>query len=175
MEKFTYDDVVKYSWRFEDVSEPMKEFIIAHDGSSQEASTSCTLMGVRKNGKWGWIDTNEHLVIPCMYDSGFTQAENGIIILCKDGLWGGLYRDNFSIAFTFKYTGIITQFHRDTFVVWNNRNRCALIKPGDIMLTGFDYKGFSKFNRGKITEYVRASFFGEVHGDIDLETGREIS
>ena len=46
MEKFTYADTAKYSWQFEDVSEPMKEFDIDADGSSCEAKSSRTLMGV---------------------------------------------------------------------------------------------------------------------------------
>jgi len=33
MGKFTYDDVVRYSFRFEDVSEPLKEYRVNMDGS----------------------------------------------------------------------------------------------------------------------------------------------
>lgn len=42
------------------------------------------------------------------------------------------------------------------------------------MLTGFNYKGFSVYNNGNVTEYVKSGFFGESKGFIDLETGIEL-
>ena len=33
MDKFNYSDVSRYSYRFEDVSEPLKEFKMNYDGS----------------------------------------------------------------------------------------------------------------------------------------------
>lgn len=42
------------------------------------------------------------------------------------------------------------------------------------MLTGFDYKGFSNYNQGNITEFVRSGFFGDFKGYIDLNTGIEL-
>lgn len=42
------------------------------------------------------------------------------------------------------------------------------------MLTSYSYIGFSNYNRGAITEYVKSGFFGESRGNINLETGREL-
>lgn len=176
MEKFNHSDVSRYSYKFDDVSEPLKEYSVGLDGSLTEISSSCTLLGVEKNGKWGWINTSGTFVIPAVYDSGFVVCYNGIIVLQKNGKWGAIYRDNPSeLAFSFKYN-YLSSFYRDTYVAYDNNSMCALVKPGDIYLTDYKYKGFSKYNRGNVTEYVRSGFLGrEVRGDIDLNTGREIS
>ena len=174
MGKFSYDDVSHYSFRYDDVSEPLKEYRVGLDGSLTETATSCTLLGVKKNGKWGWIDKSERFVIPALYDSGFVICYDGIIILDKDGCQGGIYRDNQSQAFKFRYQQL-GHFYRDTYCAWNFNDRCALLKPGDVMVTGFDYKGFSKYNSGNITDYVKAGWFGDKHGKIDILTGRELS
>lgn len=173
MGKFTYDDVARYSFQFEDVSEPLKEYNVGYDGSLCETSSSCSLLGVKKNGKWGWIDTAGRFIIPPMYDSGFVLCFNGVIILDKNGCQGGLYRSSLSQAFQFKYKRV-SHAWKDTYVAWNNNGRCALVKPGDRLLTSFIYKGFSQYNRGKITEFVKGGFLGDSSGNIDLETGREL-
>ena len=176
MRKFSYSDVERYRSWFEDASEPLKEYKVGLDGSLIEESTSCSLLGVKKNGKWGWIDTSETFVIPPKYDSGYAICYNGIIILSDSKhRFGGLYRDTLTLAFQFRYS-MLSHAYRDTYVAFNDLDKCALIKPGDVLMTAFKYKGFSKYNRGNITEYVRSGFLGmEVHGDINLETGREIS
>ena len=172
MEKFSRDDVARYSFRYEDVSEPLKEYRVNIDGSLVETETSCSLLGVKQDGKWGWIDASGHFVISPAYDHGFVLCYNGIIILDKNGCQGGLYRDNLKQAFKFQYE-LLSHCWRDTYVAWNANDRCALVKPGDLMLTSFAYKGFSKYNQGKITEYKKSGFFGDTTGYIDLETGIE--
>lgn len=176
MGKFSFSDVARYKYRYDDVSEPLKEYKVGLDGSLTETSTSCSLLGVEKNGKWGWINTSDVFVIPALYDSGFVGCYNGIIELQKNGKWGGIYRDNPSeLAFSFRYH-YLSSFYRDTYVAFNSNDMCALVKPGDVLLTEYKYKGFSKYNRGNVTEYVRSGFLGrEVHGDIDLNTGRELT
>lgn len=174
MSKFIYDDVYRYKHLFDDVSEPLKEYRVGLDGSLTETATSCTLLGVEKYGKWGWIDTSGRFVIPAEYDSGFTSVYNGIIVLEKDGKYGALYRNSLTKAFHFRYSWL-EHFYNETYVAWNDDERCALLKPGDIPLTHYDYKGFSKYNRGNITEYVKAGIFGDKHGTIDINTGRELS
>lgn len=176
MGKFDYYDVARYKSQFDDVSEPLKEYLVGQDGSLTETSSSCSLLGVEKNGKWGWIDTSGAFVIPAIYDSGFAGCYNGIIELQKNGKWGAIYRDNPSEqAFSFKYN-YLSSFYRDTYCAFNSNDMCALVKPGDVLLTEYKYKGFSKYNSGNITEYVRSGFLGlEVRGKIDLNTGRELS
>ncbi|MBR1520705.1 MAG: hypothetical protein IJ635_05650 [Bacteroidaceae bacterium] len=173
MEKFNDLNVTRFRYQFDDI-ELLREYNVGLDNSLIESSSSCSLLGVQKNGKWGWINLRGQFVIPAIYDSGFVECYNGIILLQKNECWGGLYRDTLSTAFHFKYE-YLSHAWRDIYVAWSN-DRCALIKPVDIAITDYKYKGFSKYNRGNITEYVRIGFLGrEVHGDIDLETGRELS
>lgn len=172
---FFQNDEMKYFYesRYEDVSEPLKEWFIDGNGTCYEGPNSNSLLGVRVDGKWGWIDINCNFIIPHVYDNGWALCHNGIVILDRNGYQGGLYRDNQMIAFSFKYKSL-GQFYRDTFCAWNSNNRCALVKPGDIMLTDFIYLGFSKNNDHNITEFVRIGLFGQKRGKIDLNTGREI-
>lgn len=158
---------------YEDVSEPLKEFIVENDGNMYETSTSQTLLGVKKGDKWGWVDSNNMFVIQPIYDNGFVTCYNGVIIMQKHGEWGGIYRKNGLAAFSFKYKHL-SHAYCNTYVARNALNKCALVKPGDNMLTEFKFKGFSVYNNGNVTEYVKAGFFGESKGLIDLETGIEL-
>lgn len=158
---------------YEDVSEPLKEYNVGDDDSLYETATSQTLLGVKINGCWGWVDSNNMFVIQPVYDSGFATCYNGIITLIRNGKWGGIYRRNGSIAFSFRYSQLILAY-RETYVARNSINKCALVKPGDRMLTSYCYRGFSIYKRGAITEYVKLGFFGESKGEIDLETGQEL-
>ena len=79
----------------------------------------------------------------------------------------------FQIAFSFRYSHL-SHAYRETYVARNSSNKCALVKPGDRMLTSYSYIGFSNYNRGAITEYVKSGFFGESRGNINLETGQEL-
>ena len=132
-----------------------------------EISTSQTLLGERKNGKWGWVDSNNVFVIQPIYDSGFVTCFNGIIIMQKHGEWGGIYRKNELIVFSFKYAHLSHAYGK-TYVARNSFNKCALVKSGDNMLTGFNYKGFSVYNNGNVTKYVKSRFLGESKGFIDF-------
>lgn len=173
MEKFNIDDIYRYKDRYEDVSEPLCEYMVTPYNELVETSGSCSLLGVKQNGKWGWIDKSEKFVIQPIYDFGFVLCIKGIIVLDKNGYQGGLYRETLKQAFSFQYRNL-SYVWGDTFVAWNNNNRCALVKPGDYMLTSFKYKGFSKYNRGNVTEYVKGGLFGDSSGLIDLDTGREL-
>ena len=158
---------------YEDISEPLKEYIVGSDGSLHETPTSQTLLGVKRNGKWGCVDSNNMFIIQPIYDSGFVTCYDGIIVMQKNGDWGGLYRYDGATAFSFKYHHL-SYAYGSTYVARNRFNRCALVKPDDRMLTGFDYKGFSNYNQGNITEFVKSGFFGDSKGYIDLNTGIEL-
>lgn len=172
---FYNNDSKKYYFEshYEDISEPLKEYNVGDDGSLYKTATSETLLGVKKNGKWGWVDANNMFVIQPMYDFGFVTCYNGIIVLTKNGLWGGVYRRDESIAFSFRYFHL-SYAYRDTYVAWNDKERCALVKPIDRMLTSFKYKGISQYNKDNITEYLKCGIWGDVTGLIDLETGKEL-
>lgn len=158
---------------YEDVSEPLKEYIVNNDGSLTETCTSDSLLGVCVNGKWGWVDMNNMFVIQPIYDSGFITCYNGIVVLQKNGQWGGLYRQNTATAFSFKYQ-YLGHAYGSTYTAQNYSNKLALVKPGDRLLTDFVYIGFSKYNVGSITEFVKSGFWGETRGRINLDTGREL-
>lgn len=114
MKKFDFSDVNRYNSRFEDVSEPLKEYHVNLDGSLEEVSSSCSLLGVRQNGKWGWIDTSGRFVISAVFDFGFVNCFDGIIVLSRNGCQGAIFRDDLSQAFQFKYKQL-GHFYRDTF------------------------------------------------------------
>ena len=45
------------------------------------------LCSVKVNGKWGYINTEGQIVIPCIYDN-VEPFKNGVAVVCKDNLWG---------------------------------------------------------------------------------------
>lgn len=158
---------------YEDVSEPLKEYTVGDNDSLYQTATSETLLGVKKNGKWGWVDSNNMFVIQPEYDSGFVTCFNGIITLAKNRSWGGIYRKNGSVAFSFRYNHL-SHAYGETHIARNSNDKCALIKPVDRMLTNYSYIGFLENNGKRITGYVKSGFFGVSRGYIDLETGREL-
>lgn len=167
-----YDNVM-FSGQFEDVSEPLKEYYVDDDGCFTQTPTSCTLLGVKSKftGRWGWIDTNGVFVIPAEYDSGWIDCYNGIMIMEKNGKYGGLYRNSQKLAFSFTYD-YVGQCYRDVFCVHKN-NRVALMRPGENKITGFDYLGITNDHIGPIFGYVKDGFFGQKSGKINVLTGIE--
>ena len=126
--------------KYEDISEPLKEFTVHLDGSMTEICEP-KLLGVKKNGKWGWVNASDQFVIPAIYDSGFVLCYDGVIILAKDGKYGGLYSSNYTNAFQFKYK-YLSYLKGGTYIVTNDSEKQALARPGDRLLTNFDYIGF---------------------------------
>ena len=135
-----YEDAkrIAVAYGYDDFSEPLAE-INYHAGRNGEyAETHNTLLGVKKNGKWGWIDAEGNVKIPFEYDSGWVTCSNGIIILDKNERAGGLWRKNFSQAFAFKYAGGygLSHFYEDTFnSMMPGDDLWGLVKPGDIRIT----------------------------------------
>ena len=165
----------RFESRYDDVSEPLAEYRVNSDGSLTKLGAP-TLLGVEKNGKWGWVNINNEFIIPPIFDSGFVLCYNGIIIMKKDGYYGALYRSTLSTAFQFRYT-YLSHCYNQTFLAHRSDGLQALVKPGDIQLTDFKYIGLIEYNHRKdVAKYVRNNFFGmQVSGDINLETGRELS
>lgn len=169
-------DLLVMQYRYEDYSEPMAEYYVLEEGSLKQTPTSNTLIGVMQDGRWGWIDSDNNTILPFIFDSGFVTCYNGIILLQKDGKWGGINRHDLTIAFDFQY-GHLGHIYHDTYVASRVLGGpSALLKPGDRMLTDYKYLGFLNNGNQRYTKYVRTNFFGfQVEGQIDLETGREIS
>ncbi|MBE6306628.1 MAG: WG repeat-containing protein [Bacteroidales bacterium] len=173
---FENDNQYRYfKSKYEDVSEPLYEYRVNSDRS---LTLLCepTLLGVKKGGKWGWVNENNEFVIPPIYDHGFVICYDGIIVLEKNGYYGGLYRATLTTAFQFKYD-YLSHMYNQTYLAQNSSGLQALVKPGDIRLTDYKYIGFKEYiYRSDIATYVRRGFFGnEVSGNIDLETGRELT
>lgn len=164
--------VAYFQSKYEDVSEPLKEYEVHKDGSLTLVREP-RLLGVKKNGKWGWINDSEMFVIPPIYDSGFVLCYDGVILLTKDGLYGGLYSSNFTTAFQFRYYRL-SYLKAGTYIARDSSGMQALVRPGDNMLTSYRYVGFLEDYAHRIT-YVRKGFFGETSGLIDPETGNELS
>ena len=54
---------------------------------------------IKKNGKWGYVDTSGKVIVPTIYDEchivggdgynfGLATFNNGLEAVCKDGKWG---------------------------------------------------------------------------------------
>lgn len=83
----SYDaDLLVMQYCYEDYSEPMAEYYVLEDGSLKQTPTSNTLIGVMRNGRWGWIDSDNNTIMPFFFDSGFVTCYNGIILLQKVGI-----------------------------------------------------------------------------------------
>lgn len=184
MDKITYEEGkrIAIQYGYDDYGEPLKEFRLIQDhcchnsgGILEEIETSCTLISVRKNGKCGLIDSNNNIKLPFEYDDLFCNCKNGILVLRKNGKFGGLYRYNLnSVAFDFKYDYLGCIYNMTFNALFNGYY--GLLKPGDIQLTGFKYRGFLIHDGGRYTRFDRINFWGnDIQGQIDLETGEELS
>ena len=58
------------------------------------------------NSKWGLLDHNGYEIISPMYDHSFFIKDNGIGIVCQDGRWGCVNKDNVEII-PFDYDKIV--------------------------------------------------------------------
>ena len=94
----------------------------------------------------------------------------------KDEKYGGIYRNDFTTAFEFRY-GFLSHVYHGTYMATKTlRGLQALVRPGDVFLTDYKYLGFLDNGYQRYTKYVRTGFFGiQIEGKIDLETGRELS
>lgn len=177
---FNEGKILAQRYGYEDYGEPLKEYrIIRSDsygscGQLEETETSCTLISVRKNGKAGLIDADNNVRLPFEYDDLYYICYNGILVLRKNGKYGGFYRHDLnSIAFSFKYD-YLNCIYNMTFNA-NINGKWGLVKPGDVQITDFKYIGFLRNDGGRYTIFDRTNIWGNiVRGKIDLETGEEL-
>lgn len=167
---------------YEAYSEEMKEFVTdwSDPNNPKDIHVGSPLFGVMKNGKWGWIDKHNNLVIPAIYDLCYPICYNGIIDLVKDGKHGAIFKSDGSIAFDFIY-GWLSQVYKDTYLLfrvsdWEARKSYgALAKPKNRFLTSFDYAIYNEPCWSRTRKYAKRGLLGRVsEGTIDLETGKEL-
>ena len=174
MNKFVgnYDNVM-FSGEYDEVSEPLKEYTVDDEDYIHETSTSCTLLGVKskKTGHWGWINTSGTFIISAEYDSGWIRCYNGIVILQRNGKYGGLYRTDLKIAFKFEYEYIGVCF-KDVYCVRKN-GRIALSRPCETRVTDFNYHGITREHDGPVFGFVKDDLYGKKSGKINVLTGEE--
>lgn len=171
----------KFIGQYEDYSEAMREFVTdwSDPNNPKDVVVEPSLFGVQINGKWGWIDKHNNLVIPAIYDQTYPFCNNGIIVLEKDGKCGAIYKKDGSIAFDFIY-GCIGQVYKDTYLLhkmsdWKSGVPYgALAKPKNRILTSFDYAIYNEPCWSRTRKYAKRDFFGTSEGTIDLETGKEL-
>ena len=165
------------------MGEPLKEYIVVPDIKNPESTlggilkevASPSLYSFRKDGKYGWMNSNTEVVIPPEYDSDQSSVYHGLLVLCKNGMYGGLYRKNLTQAFSFKYR-FLTHLYNDTHLACDNDGWYFLVKPGDKTITSHKYIGFLKDNGIRYGKFHRRNFWGNtICGYIDYETGIEIT
>lgn len=67
------------------------------------------LCAVCVNGKWGYIDQSEQMVIECSYEDA-RSFTNGYAAVMKNGIWGYIDRDNYmTISPVFDDAGLMTE------------------------------------------------------------------
>ena len=61
--------------------------------TSQEALPNNTLFLKKENGKYGYVDKKENVVVDYIYDDATEQNSYGFVAVKKDGVWGSLDRN----------------------------------------------------------------------------------
>lgn len=167
---------VEFMSAFDDVSEPLHCYSVALDDAGTLTDIRPPyLLGVKKNGKWGYVDIHHNFVIEPQFDNGFGICYNGILVNQKNGNYGGIYIETGKIAFSFVYQWLGFTYN-DTYVARKGEIMCALLKPGDVKLTDFNYLGITNEIHNGTAGYLRKNWLGNyVKGRIDLNTGKELS
>ena len=165
------------------IGEALKEYIVVPDldnpgstlGGILKEVASPSLYSFRKNGKYGWINSNNEVVIPPEYDSDQSSVYHGVLILSKNRRYGGYYRKNLKQAFSFKYR-FLQHLYNETHLACDDDGWYYLVKPGDKTITRHKYIGFLKDNGIRYGQFRRRNFWGKaISGYIDYETGIEIT
>lgn len=165
---------LEFNQAYDNVSEPLHCY---KEDSFGRMTDECPpyLLGVKKNGKWGYVDIHHRFVVEPQFDDGFALCTNGILVSKKNGNYGGIYLKTGKIAFSFVYQWLGYAYN-NTYVARKGEIMCALLKPGDVKLTEFKYLGITNEIRNGTAGYLRKNFWGKhVEGRIDLNTGKELS
>lgn len=153
-------------------STPLREYEILSDGSLIELPAK--LLAVKVNSKWGWINNKNEFVILPQYDYPVDECFNDILIVEKNGFYGGIYK-NGTEAFKFKYVALHRMYNNTYYARTQGGDSC-LIKPGDIVLSDTNYFDFVFNNYQRRIKCSKVNFFHQkIDVFLDLETGKEIS
>ncbi len=115
-----------------------------------------------KDGKWGFVDKDMNIVVPCVYDA-VSSFDNGIAIVSSEGRFG--YIDQFgSVLYPIEYE-MASPFHQAHAFVVKDGLLGLLNIAGDVT---FDYKIMKRFALPVEWVDTPARFIGDASGDFLL-------
>ena len=149
---------------------------------TEEESTLSTLIAVEQDGKWGFCDADENMVVPYLYDEVKPFSE-GIAAVCIDNLWGCINQRG-DVVLPCKYDAVGPCKENRIAVKWQNRygyynalgereidflygavtdfcNGYAVVSSGDF--TGCTWNSYWKIGSG-----ISQSYNNNMFGLIDL-------
>ncbi len=114
------------------------------------------------NGKWGFVDGNNMVVIPFIYDDAGV-FNNGLCLVNKEGLYG--YIDTIGKeVINIKYRRAERSFC-ETAIVQNTEGKCGLIdtknNKGNVIL-GFEYDGIQRLSFNHFAKIKRGNKWGLI-------------
>ena len=122
------------------------------------SSFSQGLAGVYKNGKWGFINKQNELIIPYEYEfpencySQFMEYENKLYVsVMKDGRWGIVDNHN-DVIIPFKYDNI---GYANKIIFAKKDDKCGFIDLNDNIVVPFEYDDYEEdfCNFCELSEY----------------------
>lgn len=116
----------------------------------------------KENGKWGYADKDNNVVIPCLYDSAY-PFENGLAVVGRDGKFG--YVDRFgTLIYPMEYELAAPFCQAHAFVV-----KDGLLGVLDISgKVSFDYERMKRFILPVEWAETSPRFLGNESGDFLL-------
>ena len=95
------------------------------------------MAGVKKNGKWGFLDKNGELKIPCVYEDAQFFSE-GLVAVKQNGRWGYIDKEG-KVVISFNYKGsYIGSFSHGFAMLENNGKKGVVNKHGEVVVP-FNY------------------------------------
>ena len=118
-----------------------------------------SMAAVEKNGKWGFIDIEGNLKVPCIYNSVLDFNE-GLAAVEKDGKWGYVDTEgNLKIPCNYDYAW---DFREGLAAVQNNYKRGVINKNGEVILP-IIYSGVDDFSDGMARVWEDQHVIGEYY------------
>lgn len=125
-------------------------------------SASGPLKPFPKDGKWGFVDSDMNVVIPCTYDT-VSPFDNGLAIVCSEGKFG--YIDQFgTVLYPIEYE-MASPFHQAHAFVVKGGLLGLLDISGNV---SFDYERMKCFILPIEWAEIPPIFTGNESGDFQL-------
>lgn len=102
------------------------------------------MAGVKKNGKWGYIDKTGTVVIPCQYE-GYNWFMDGLAAVCKDDKWGYINKAGETVI-PFSYDDAYGAGCGLAAVVKDDK--CGLVDYNNNVVVPFEYDDLSSVEDG---------------------------